>query len=443
MSLGRSGPGSSGRLSALAERHGRRTLAALCLLAALGLGLRLERALDPLEVPGIDSGAYLRLATGLYEQGTYGGGWAEATDWSPGAAFLYAGSFYATGGVHPAAGRILVVLFGLASIVVVYLLGRRIAGPGAGLVAALIVAVYPTYIYNSGRLMSEPFVIVTLPAAILAFLWAGERRDARAWALPGLLFGITAFIRPEYLVFGPGFALLALWRARGWRPAAVLLAAFALMVTPWMARNWIELDRFVPLSTGGGKALFIGTYLPGDGDHFRTKADLLARFRGKTGRTRAQLYQNRMRPLLDRVAARYPLLPRDSALAKVGRQNLLDYAGGQPLDYLAMLFRKAGRMWREGSTDPARTTAGVAFHRAMVVIGLAGLGLLAWRRRWEAVLFGVLIVGITAVGAFLIASPRRNETLLPVIAVLAGAWLAWLGGRIRSAPRVGSAPGGR
>ena len=38
-----------------------------------------------------------------------------------------------------------------------------------------------------------------------------------------------------------------------------------------------ELGRFVPVSTGGGKALFIGTYLPGDGLHDGVKQHLLHR----------------------------------------------------------------------------------------------------------------------------------------------------------------------
>ncbi|MBW3534719.1 MAG: hypothetical protein KY453_05800, partial [Gemmatimonadetes bacterium] len=55
---------------------------------------------------------------------------------------------------------------------------------------------------------------------------------------------------------------------------ARFLVAFALVLAPWTIRNAIVLDRFVPVSTGGGKALFIGTYMPGDGDHFRTKRQL-------------------------------------------------------------------------------------------------------------------------------------------------------------------------
>ena len=58
--------------------------------------------------------------------------------------------------------------------------------------------------------MSEPPAILTLPAAVLAFLWASEReRPSWAWLLPGLLFGLTAMFRPEYLFVGAVFVVLA------------------------------------------------------------------------------------------------------------------------------------------------------------------------------------------------------------------------------------------
>ena len=82
-----------------------------------------------------------------------------------------------------------------------------------------------------------------------------------------------------------------------------------------------ELGRFVPVCTGGGKALFIGTYLPGDGLHEGTKQHLYHRFRG-TDPSPEELRLLPMNPLLDEVAEKYPQLPRDEALGRVGRENL-------------------------------------------------------------------------------------------------------------------------
>src|SRR4249919_1593681 len=206
----------------LPERHGRVTLILLATILVLGFGLRAYRVVEPLPTPGDDAHAYYALSKALYEEGSYGGPeFRDASDWSPGAPLLYAASFYATAGAREGTARIVELLLGLGAIVVVYLLGRRINCRPAGLIAAFAVAVYPPFILSVGALYSEPPAIFTLPAAVLAFLWASDRWNQHArWLIPGLLFGLTAMFRPEYLLVGIAFAVLALvrvGRARGWK----------------------------------------------------------------------------------------------------------------------------------------------------------------------------------------------------------------------------------
>ena len=199
------------RIRALPQRHGRTTLIVLALIAVLGLGLRAYAVVEPVKNPADDSHAYFALSKALYEEGSFGGpSFHDPSDWSPGAPLLYAASFYATGGAREGTARIVEALLGVAAILVVFLLGERLGGRTAGLLAAFAVAVYPPFIHSTGELMSEPAAILTLPAAVLAFLWASERERLSAWLLPGLLFGLTAMLRPEYLLVGVAFAVLAL-----------------------------------------------------------------------------------------------------------------------------------------------------------------------------------------------------------------------------------------
>src|SRR5512134_2559055 len=195
------------RARTLPQRHGRVTLVLLALILAVGLGLRVERVINPNSDPGDDALAYTALAKSLYEDGSYGGpDFDNASDWSPGAPLIYAGLYYGTGGARDGAARLLQALLGTAAIFVVYLLGRRINCRPAGLLAAAAVAVYPPFIHSTGAVLSEPPAILTLPAAILAFLWAAQRRGSWEWVLPGALLGITALIRPEYLAVGLALA---------------------------------------------------------------------------------------------------------------------------------------------------------------------------------------------------------------------------------------------
>ncbi|HEU5142168.1 MAG TPA: glycosyltransferase family 39 protein [Solirubrobacterales bacterium] len=435
----------SARLRSLPERHGRVTLIILVAILALGFGLRAYRVVEPLATPGDDSRAYYALAKGLYEEGSYGALLRDASDWSPGAPLLYSAGFYATGGAREGTARIIELLCGLAAIVVIYLLGRRLNCRPAGLIGAFGAAVYPPFIHSTGALFSEPPAMLTLPAAVLAFLWAAERPPAAwRWLVPGLLFGATAMIRPEYLLVGAAFAVLALiyvGRQGGWKPgfvaAALFAVAMALPIAPWTVRNAIVLDRVVPISTGGGKALYVGTMLPADGEYQRVKAMLVERYLGRELEPGSDaLDRVHPTPLFDRVAARYPELPRDEALGKIGKENLYDYVEQDPVGYAAMTVRKVWRMWSGGVGEAMDSTGGRVVQVLLVLLGLVGLALLGLRRRWwELVAMATPIVLVTAVGAASLAAPRRNEVLMTLIFPLAGIALARLGAAISSSPR--------
>jgi hypothetical protein len=247
------------------------------------------------------------------------------------------------------------------------------------------------------------------------------------------LFGLTALIRPEYLLVGIAFAALALIRighARGWKPglagASLMVVALLLPIVPWAVRNQVVLERTVPISTGGGKALYVGTFLPADGEYQRVKAILAKRYLHRDLDPHSQaLEEVDPAPLFDRVAARYPELPRDSALGKIGKQNLSHYFGEDPIGYLAMTARKTWRMWTAGVGEAMSGTAGRVIQSLIVALALAGLGVLAWRRWWwELVAMATPLVLVTAVGAASLAASRRNEVLMTLIFPLAAAALA-------------------
>jgi dolichyl-phosphate-mannose-protein mannosyltransferase len=429
----------------LPERHGRTTLILLAAILLLGFGLRAYRVAEPLGTPGDDAHAYYALSKALYDEGTYGGPeFRDASDWSPGAPLLYAATFYATGGAREGAARIIELLLGLAAIVVVYRLGRRLNCGPAGLIGALGVAIYPPFIHSTGALFSEPPAIFTLPAAVLAFLWASDPRDrtrALTWLVPGVLFGVTALIRPEYLLVGIAFAVLAairVARERGWQPSlappAVFIAALLLPIVPWTIHNQVTLDRTVPISTGGGKALYVGTFLPADGEYQRVKALLARRYLHRDLPPHSEALERvDPTPLFDRVAARYPDLPRDEALGKIGKQNLYDYLGEDPTGYMAMTARKVWRMWSAGIGEAMESTAGRALQVLLVLLGLAGLVLLGERRRWwDLVAMATPLMLVTAVGAASLAAPRRNEILMTLIFPLVGIALARAGAALSS-----------
>ena len=430
------------RACTLPDRHGGPVvLGLLVAVLVLGLGIRLAAALDPPPVSeiGNDASAYMRIAEALYERGTYGAPeQGSPSDWSPGAPLLYGAVYYAAGGVRPGVVLLLLALLGVGTMLFTYLIARRLAGPVAGVVAALLAATYPSFVENAQRMLAEPVALFLLPGAVLAFLWASDDGRAWRWLLPGLLLGLTALTRPEYVPFVAVFAVLALarvvWLRRphrragllaGAAAAALLVIAFLVPLAPWTIRNAVVLDRFVPVTTGGGKALFVATYLPGDGRQQKVKRRLIARYYGKDDLAYPEVKATEMAPLLDRVARRYPDMTRDAALGRIGRENFRRYLSEQPVAYGRMVLAKIGNMWDRGSTPAMSPDVMFVYHR--VLLALAGIGLfaLALKRRWEVVVIGLVVLGITAVGGLTLAVPRRALPLMPLVLAFTAVPLSW------------------
>jgi len=294
----------------------------------------------------------------------------------------------------------------------------------------LVVAIYPALLEYQGMLMSEPLAATLLSGGVLAVLWAWDGGWAR-WLLPGALFGGLALTRPEYLGVAVLVAIVIALRSLrvGWRhsllPAAVFLIAALVVIAPWTLRNAVALDRFVPISTGGGQVLFAGTYLPSDGDPEKVGAEVVAENPDLFAPQDAQ--RLRLEQILARLAAdRYPEVETDQALSKLGKEQLWDDVSEEPLDYAGFVATKVWRIWGHGPRDVMREPIWEVLHWLLVASGLLGLAILAWQRRWEALLLGTIFLAITAISALLVASPRRVLVLVPLLAALMSVALAWI-----------------
>ena len=403
--------------------------AALVAILLLGLGLRVAEAWDG-RPPVYDAAAYATIAERLADGDGFTLG-AEATqpasNYSPGLPLLVGGLYELSGGMHERFARLALALIGSLAIFFTYLIGRRLAGPAAGLTGAAVVAIYPALLEYQGMLMGEPLAATLLSGAVLAMLWAADSGPVARWLVSGLLLGALVLVRPEYLGISVLLAVIVLaWDREEWKAglasAALLLAGVALVVGPWTARNLVVLDRFVPVSTGGGQVLFAGSYMPSGGDPERVGEEVLERHQGLAGQLPADA---RLEQILAALAAqRYPGVASDEALGRMGRERLRDNISERPLDYSGFVATKVWRAWSRGPRDVMEEPGWRAFHLSLVTLALLGLVLLVRRRPAEALLFGVLLLAVTAIVALLVASPRRVLVTLPLVAALAGVGVA-------------------
>jgi 4-amino-4-deoxy-L-arabinose transferase-like glycosyltransferase len=195
-------------------------------------------------------------------------------------AYPYAlGVTYAALGVEADGARTINVALGGATVLLIILLGWRIAGFRAGLIAGALAAVFPPLVLISRELLSENLflpIALAVPLAAIRFRDSGQLRWAAA---VGALCGLAALTRNP----GPALvipALVGIWwfrpRLGGRSLQAIALAVVVgiAVVVPWTARNAVEFGRFIPVTTSTGFAL-AGTYNDdsgGDANHTSWRA---------------------------------------------------------------------------------------------------------------------------------------------------------------------------
>jgi 4-amino-4-deoxy-L-arabinose transferase-like glycosyltransferase len=443
----------------MARNGGRWGIAALVAIVLLGLGLRVGEAWDG-RAPVFDAAAYAAIARNLDEGHGFTVGAAAtqpSSDYSPGLPLFVAGIYKVTGGVHERLARLILALLGTLAVVFTYLIARRLAQPRvlgspegdkgrgvadgepvpgraviAALIAALVVAIYPATIEYTGMLMTEPLAATLLAGAMLGIFWAGDGVALWRWTVPGLTLGALALVRPEYLAIGFLLAVLIFLRERLWEDwkralliAAILVLGIVVVIAPWTVRNAFALNRFVSISTGGGQVLYSGTYLPSDGNPEKVGAGVVAEHPELFGPHAVE--DLRLEQILARLAeSKYPGMEPDKALSELGKAQLerdvLHHTG----EYVAFLAKKVGRIWSHGPRAVMREPVWEALHWILLGLGLLGLGLLAYYRRWEALMIGAVFLAITAISALLVASPRRVLVLIPLLSACAGAAFAWI-----------------
>ena len=154
------------------------------------------------------------------------------------------------------AHRFATIPVGVALIVVVALLARRVGGGRAGVIAGVIAAVYPLFWIHDTIVMSESlFALLVALVSLVAYQWWDRPGFWRA-LLAGALIGLAALTRAEGLallafvvtpiVLGrPGVAV----RVRALHLGAVVLAA-AVVLAPWTVYNAVRFEEPLVGATG-------------------------------------------------------------------------------------------------------------------------------------------------------------------------------------------------
>ncbi len=186
----------------------------------------------------------------------------EPTAFRPAGYPLFLALFHKLGVQSEMDIRLLHVVLGVLAILFVYLIALHLMHPNAALLAALYAALYPYFIYVSGTVLATSWFVLLLTASVFFTLKAARQQQAKFIIIAGLLMGLAVLTRTSAAVLG---AAVMLWMVKSMRAhfkTAILFSTLfavsaALVITPWMLRNYHQFGAPM-LSSNGGRNLWLG-----------------------------------------------------------------------------------------------------------------------------------------------------------------------------------------
>ena len=315
----------------------------------------------------------------------------------------------------------------------VFLIGRRIADERVGLVAALLTTLHPYLVWHDVHMNREILDQLLAAALVLLALLVDERPTLlRAGAL-GAVLGVAVLGNARLILLPVAVGGWLLWRRpRIVAALAVMLAAFAVALAPWVVRNKVELGCYAVTTDGRAlwKANNPATYgvlarggwiddvpkLPNSGytpqearDHWLQTGQIW------------HIDECAQMTRFERLAFRF-MVDHPTEKGKLMRQATV-------MLWQPSVATTEGRPNQGGALDTLRTTAEPAFVVVLYVLGIAGVFLVP--RRFAALV--VLLLVYQWLFALLFAGDTRYRVPWDfLIALCAAAALVRLCERMRT-----------
>jgi 4-amino-4-deoxy-L-arabinose transferase-like glycosyltransferase len=303
--------------------------------------------------------------------------------------------------------RVAAACLGGVAVGFVGLAARRVAGARAGVIAAVIAAVYP-YLWSTDLLVLSETLVALLAAALVLVsyrYWEAPSVERALWV--GFVVALAALTRSESLLLLPLLAVPLVWRGPGGRQRVrrvVAVGAAAIVpLVPWVGYNLARFDEPAFLSTNGG-----GTFADSSCD--------IVFYGPRTG-----WWENTC--ILD--------VPGDESVRdRLLREHAFDYVSHHKRDVPRVVAVRVGRLWQV--YRPVQTAqfdwlegrghwagkSGVLVYLALLPLAFAGAVVLRARRR-PILPFVAIAVTVTLTAAVFYGAVRFRAPADVALIILA------------------------
>lgn len=175
--------------------------------------------------------------------------------------------FGVQGAVFPV--RVFFALLQTFNLFMVFLIARKIFSSCVAVVAVLLSIFYLPNIYVSAVILTEPIAYTAFLLLLYIVMWGTERGKKRYFIVGGIVWGMAVMFRPTMAAFPAIVFFYWLFKKVKLRQmvhfALCAVIPFVIILSPWVIRNYIVFDRFIPLTLSSGNPKLQGTiigYLP-------------------------------------------------------------------------------------------------------------------------------------------------------------------------------------
>ena len=327
--------------------------------------------------------------------------------------------------------RYLMAIIGTLNVLLIGLLGRRIGGDSAGLIAALFAAVYPNLWVNDGLLFAETIAITTVVTSLLLAIRCAKTPTFRTYISLGAVIGLAALTRAELLLLAPLLVVpLALARRRDGLVkfagrAGVGVVACIVVMSPWFFYNQGRFETFVLNSTNDGLAL-AGSYC--DAVFYGDSIGLWATEDG-----------------CSYSAAREREIGDQSQVSSAYRSKAFNYFQNHKSRFPVVVAARLGRTWsvyapgamisynKGENREPFVAWPGLIAYYLLCIPALVGIGaLIRCRERLKAWILLTPALTVTAVSIVTYGQTRFRAPAEPSLVVCAAWGVVWCADGLRT-----------
>jgi 4-amino-4-deoxy-L-arabinose transferase-like glycosyltransferase len=312
------------------------------------------------------------------------------------------------------------IVLSVATVWMVFELGRRLVSVPVGLIGAALMALWPNAIVHTGLVMTETLFLFLFVAMLLVALATAAVTRAPGWrrmAATGVLFGLAGMVRPTSFVIAPLFLLL--WWPAGAKVAlrrTVLVGALVLaMVLPWTIRNAVQIEAPVLVSANLGDNMCIGNNPEATGAYELPDSCFAGLHGGERPKAEVERQSKTFHTAFDYI-----------------REHPDEFVGKMPAKLGYTMYRDTDGLWTATSFGAKPFVSAERFQqlkwvstgywRVVEVLGLIGAVALWWRRdREQRRAFFLLVAVVQLVPAVItFGDPRFKMPLYPTFALCAG-----------------------